>query len=176
MGKRAYVNQIASQLNQKFELENLGIVNHLLGVRFTSLENCTYLDQSHYVDKILNMANLLDCNTSEIPMNATLDIDTNSRAMEKSEEPGYREIIGSILFLAKCTRLDICFAVGLSQYLNNSNKSHFTAALKICKYLKGAKNFGIKYSPKDSKSYLRAYSDSSYGDCTNRKSTHELNI
>lgn len=52
MGNQLYVSKMSSKLNKRFELEDLGPVNHLLGLRFTFKDNTGYLDQLHYIDNI----------------------------------------------------------------------------------------------------------------------------
>ncbi|CAG7821978.1 unnamed protein product, partial [Allacma fusca] len=84
----------------------------------------------------------------------------------------YRQLVGSLIFLAKCTRPDISFAVSkLSQFLNSYDKDHWKAAKQVLRYLKGTSNLGIRYNPGRTLK-LTGYSDSDYaGDKTERKST-----
>lgn len=58
----------------------------------------------------------------------------------------YRELIGSLMYLAVCTRPDIAFAVNyLSQFNCCYNASHWTAAKQILRYLQGTKELGLRF-------------------------------
>ncbi|XP_075473885.1 secreted RxLR effector protein 161-like [Primulina tabacum] len=83
----------------------------------------------------------------------------------------YRGLIGSLLYLT-ASRPDIMFAVCLcARFQANPMQSHFIAAKRILKYLKGTTNVGLWY-PKDSSLNLVGYSDADYAGCkVDRKST-----
>lgn len=56
-----------------------------------------------------------------------------------------RSIVGALQYLT-FIRLDIAFAVHqVCQFMQNPMETHFTAAKRILRYLKGAVNLGIKY-------------------------------
>ena len=51
------------------------------------------------------------------------------------------------MYAMLCTRLDICFAVGMvSRYQSNSGPEHWTAVKHIMKYMKRTKNYMLVYS------------------------------
>ncbi|KAL7685824.1 hypothetical protein Plhal304r1_c029g0095261 [Plasmopara halstedii] len=58
----------------------------------------------------------------------------------------FRELIGSLLYVANSTRPDIRVAVGaLSRYLENPREKHWQAGIWILRYLKGTSSTGIKF-------------------------------
>jgi len=72
-----------------------------------------------------------------------------------------RGLIGSLLYL-KTSRPDIMFAVCLcARYQANPKESHFKAAKRILKYLKGTSNVGLWY-PSHSPIHLIGYSYSDF--------------
>jgi len=83
----------------------------------------------------------------------------------------YRGLIGSSLYLTS-SRPDIMFAVCLcARYQANPKESHFKAAKRILKYLKGTSSVGLWY-PSHSPIHLIGYSDSDFAGCKqDRKST-----
>jgi hypothetical protein len=83
----------------------------------------------------------------------------------------YRELIGSLLYVANSTRPDICLATSvLSQYLEQPREMHWRAAIRVLRYLKGTKDMGIVLSRNESK--LHTYSDANWGgDIATRRST-----
>ena len=71
-----------------------------------------------------------------------------------------------------CTRPDILHAVGVvSRYIESPTTTHFKAAKRILRYLKGTIDFGLFYSVSNDYK-LVGYSDSDWGgDIDNRRST-----
>ena len=61
----------------------------------------------------------------------------------------YSQIIGSLMYLASATRLDISFVVSkLSRFVSNSGDDHWKALERVMRYLKGTgtMNYGIHYT------------------------------
>ncbi|XP_059433884.1 receptor-like protein 42 [Corylus avellana] len=58
----------------------------------------------------------------------------------------YAQIIGSLMFLTNCTRLDNAYAVSrLSRYTHNPSVEHWDAISRLLRYLKGTINYGLSY-------------------------------
>jgi len=68
------------------------------------------------------------------------------------------------MYLAVSTRPDIAHAVSyLSQFNEDFDKDHWTAAKRVLKYLKGTINFGIEFN--QNPSTLTGFVDSDWGGC-----------
>jgi len=109
-------------------------------------------------------------------MDARLIIDTSPLEQEERTfmlgKP-YRALVGSLLYLL-FTRPDITFSVNqLTRHLDNPRRSHWTAALRLLKYLRGTATLTLHYQRQEESSFsLVGYSDSDWGGCTTtRKST-----
>jgi hypothetical protein len=60
----------------------------------------------------------------------------------------YSSAIGQLLYLSSNTRPDIQFAVHqCARFSHSPKKSHGQAVKRICRYLAGTPNDGIKFSP-----------------------------
>lgn len=58
----------------------------------------------------------------------------------------YREVIGSLMYVACKTRPDIAYAVNvLARFVNDSCKVHWTGVERIMRYLRGAITKGDYY-------------------------------
>ena len=58
----------------------------------------------------------------------------------------YGSLIGSLLYIAKCTRPDISFAVStLSTHLQNPCQSYMTMAKNVLRYLIKTKFYGLVF-------------------------------
>lgn len=56
----------------------------------------------------------------------------------------YRQLIGSLMYLAVDTREDISFAVSaLSQFLDNPSELHWKAAKRVLRYVVSTRNVGM---------------------------------
>ena len=58
----------------------------------------------------------------------------------------YVSAVGSLMYAMLCTRLDICFAVGLvSRYQSNLGSTHRQAVKRIMRYLHGTTDLVLCY-------------------------------
>lgn len=85
----------------------------------------------------------------------------------------FQQKIGSALFDAVTTRLDIAFTLSkLLQFLTNPSAQHHEAATRLLEYLFATKEYAIQYEEGDME--VRAflcYSDASFADNKDRKSS-----
>ena len=144
-------------------------LNRFLGIEMIRNENGIFIHQKKYIDDVLKRFNMSECKTLDIPMQPGLQL-------EGSKPPDtnfmYQELVGSLLFLARCTRPDITYAVHyLSRFFSNYGKSQWESAKKILQYLKGTKELGILYSREEDQ-FVCGFVDADYGsDRVSRKST-----
>ena len=84
--------------------------------------------------------------------------------MSKDDEADptlYRQFIGSLMYLVN-TRPDICYTVNtLSQYMVEPRRTHWATAKYVLKYLKGAVEFGLKYT-KGNEIQLSGFTDADW--------------
>ena len=72
----------------------------------------------------------------------------------------YRSIVGALLWIAVSTRPDISFAViQTAKFVSAPTKTTFEAVIRILRYLKGTRTFGLSYSRKAS----GQFSDADWG-------------
>ena len=70
------------------------------------------------------------------------------------ENVTYREAVGSLMFFAMVSGLDIAYAVkNLSEYRENHDASHWNAVERIIKYVEGSMDLGIVYKSMDVNSF-----------------------
>ena len=89
---------------------------------------------------------------------------------KKFNEKIYRSAVGSLLYLAICTRPDILFSVNkAARKSNDPNYEDWEGILKIFKYLKYTLNYGIKFTKNTN---INVFTDADYaGDELTRRST-----
>ncbi|GBO17670.1 Retrovirus-related Pol polyprotein from transposon TNT 1-94 [Araneus ventricosus] len=102
---------------------------------------------------------MLECNTVSTLMALSTKL---CAATTPDDKIPYRELIGSLNYLAVCTRPDIAYSISkLSQYLTCYDKSHWLAAKRVLRYLKKTINFGLVFELYDK--VVHGYSDSDWG-------------
>ena len=85
----------------------------------------------------------------------------------------YQSITRSLLYLAQCTRFDLCYAVNqLTRACSKPAEIHMTVAKHALRYLRGTTDLPIVY--KRGQFRMVSYTDASFGaNPDNRKSTTE---
>ena len=69
--------------------------------------------------------------------------------------------IGSLMYAAQCTRVDISFAVSkLSRFISNPSADHWKPIGRVLGYLKNTKELSLQYSKFPA--ILEGYSDASW--------------
>src|SRR5258708_35386213 len=81
------------------------------------------------------------------------------------EHTPYRELVGSLNYLAVVTRPDISFAVGiLASFLDCYRDEHWNAAIRVLRYVKGTRDLSLTLGGLSPLS-LVGYSDSDFANC-----------
>ena len=88
------------------------------------------------------------------------------------ESVDYGELVGMLAHYSIMTRPDLAQAVGqLQRFCRDPRKRHWYAALRVVKYIKGTKDYGLCYT-KDGLAKVVGYADSDWAsDEEDRKST-----
>ncbi|GBL78726.1 Retrovirus-related Pol polyprotein from transposon TNT 1-94 [Araneus ventricosus] len=164
-------------LSNEFAIKDLRKLSFCLGIEFSqNVKNGQItMSQSKYIENVLEKFNMQDTKTVKTPLDPSVKLTkemcpkTEAEKAEMSLYP-YRSLIGSLMYLAICTRPDICHTVSyLSQFNENPGMPHWTAAKRVLKYLKGTKNRGLTFRP--TKKPLVGYADADWAsDITDRKS------
>ena len=94
---------------------------------------------------MLNRFGYSDCTPAPTPYDPSVLLRKNQRI--EQDQLRYSQIIGSLMYLASATRLDISFAVSkLSRFVSNSGDDHWRALKRVLRYLKGTVSYGIHYT------------------------------
>ena len=96
--------------------------------------------------------------TTPISTSGSLKLSDGSPATEPTQ---YRQVVGSLQYLA-LTRPDISFAVNkLSQFMHQPSTLHWSAVKRLLRYLKGTLNHGLFFR-KHSPLRLHAFADADW--------------
>eukprot|EP00253_Pinus_taeda_P028262 PITA_28262 len=164
------INHVKSSLKKKFEMTELEHLHYFLGLQVLQAKEGISLSQSKYACDILRHFHMEDCNPAPSPFHSGVKLSVSCTSPEV-DATLYRQLVGKLLYLTH-TRPDLSFAVGLvARFLQNPRESHWKAAKRILRYVRGTIQFGIHYSAKATP-LLVGFTDSDWaGDPDDRKST-----
>ena len=168
--------ELKQLIGSKFKYHDLGPLHHLLGVRITHEEDGSlFLDQETYVHKVLEKFGMTSCYTVGMPLEPGLKLSkdqcpTSDEERARAAKLPFRELVGSLMYLAHSTRPDICYSVAkLGQFANDPGWTHWSAAKRVLRYLKGTSSYKLHVRGEDIP--LTAFVDSDWaGDADDRKS------
>jgi hypothetical protein len=114
-----------------------------------------------------------NCNIAETPMEANLKLPRNDDE-QAVDATLFKQVVGSLRFICN-TRIYINYVVGsVSRFMSKPKTSHLIATMRILRYLKGTKDYGLCFQRNSSNGTmeLEGYSDSDWcGDKDDRRST-----
>ncbi|GFZ05457.1 hypothetical protein Acr_17g0010290 [Actinidia rufa] len=157
-------------LSLQFEMKDLGSLSYFLGIEVSSSADGYSLSQTKYASDLLSHASLTDNKTVDTLLENNVWLNT-SDGEPLSDPTLYRQLVGSLIYLT-VTRPDISHAVHIvSQFMSAPRSTHYAAALRILRYVKGTIFHGLHFSSHSSL-ILCAYLDADWaGDPTDRRST-----
>ena len=183
---RERLDTISRTMAEKFKVSSMGEIDTYLGIKIEREgRNCAiHLSQEKYIEKIGTKFDIRADGRTDTPLQTNWYINHEEELQNQSSDDEeyvkgfpYREMIGTLLFLAICTRLDIAYAVGyLSRYLSKPVKSTCNAAVRVVKFVLNTKHWRLSLGG-CKKPYIRAYCDSDWAQCVDtRRSTSSMQI
>ena len=133
--------------------------------------------QKKMASELVSKYGLLDGKIKTTPLSTSIKLYNEPDDLLDTTKYGYSELIGSLLYLAVCTRPDIAQAVGaLARYMAKPSTAHWQAGLSVLRYIAGTADYGINFTGNFSDTsptlHLLGYCDADYaGDMDTRRST-----
>ncbi|KAJ4716957.1 Retrovirus-related Pol polyprotein from transposon TNT 1-94 [Melia azedarach] len=157
-------------MTKEFEMTDIGLMAYYLSIEVKQEEDGIFISQQRYTKEILKKFKMENCKPISTPIECGIKLSKHEEG-ERVDSIFFKSLVGCLRYLT-CTRPDILYATGLvSRYMETPTTTHFKAAKRILRYLKGTTNFGLFYSCSDNFE-LVGYSDSDWaGDTDDRKST-----
>jgi hypothetical protein len=171
VGNSSGVQYAKAKVKSLFDVKDMGPVSLFLGldvIRDRATRKL-WLGQPRYIGSILKQFGMSDCKPRVAPLDTGLQLSKDGEPLDASTP--YNALVGSLLYLAMCTRPDITHAVGmLSRFVSDPRDEHWQAGKSVLRYLSGTQNLGLLYG--DRTQNFRGYTDSDFaGDLAQRKST-----
>jgi hypothetical protein len=161
-----------AQLRTLWSISDLGPASFCVGIAISRNRSNRTIDisQTALIDRIVQTFEV----TSSFPISTPMDTNVTLRRPSANEPATaselvlpYRSLVGSLMYLSVGTRPDLSYAVSkLTQFLDCFRLSHWTAALRVVRYLLGTRSLALRLGGMSELS-LVGFSDSSYADCPN---------
>jgi len=140
-----FVNETKKLLSSHFEMNYMGDVDVIIGIKIRKTNDNLSLCQSHYIEKVLKKFNCFDVLLVRTPYDPGIHLKKNEGPSVSQSE--YAKIIRSVMFLMNYTQPGIAYAISrLSRYAYNLSKEHWNVLFRLLKYLQGTMNWCLHFS------------------------------
>jgi hypothetical protein len=165
------IHETKEAIKKFVNIKELGKLHFLLGIKITRDRKTLSmkLDQSLYTANILKRFGMDTASQVLTPVSIAK---SNYPDEDKPTDLKlYQSMVGSLMYLMIWTRPDISLAVNLlARKLQAPTTQDMLSAKRLFRYLKGTINLGIIFK-KSKENQLYGYSDASWADAGDRKST-----
>jgi len=166
-GIKYCINKIIKRIKKNFKVSKCSEADYILGINIEK-ENSSYvISQIQLINDILQKFKVKNIRKSKTPCSSISNSAKNNEPFDKTT---FKSAVGSLIYLARCTRPDITYAVGkIARNSENPTIADWKMVINILKYLNYTKYYKIKYKGQGE---IIAYTDADYaGDPKDRKST-----
>ncbi|UYV83708.1 hypothetical protein LAZ67_23002187 [Cordylochernes scorpioides] len=162
-------NRFINKLRHHLEIKDVTCKGMFLGIKIIQDKEGISLQQSHYVQQILQKYGMENCKEVPTPGSKEINLD-NHIEDDNCDQHTYQEALGMLMFLAVNTRPDIAYITSkLSQYSRQPKQMHWTAIKRVMRYLRGTIDLGVKFE-RGKTGILKSYADASWSTTHDGKS------
>ena len=163
------IAEIKNFLSRKYKMKDMGKVNKFLGMNIKQSKGVIKLSLEEYIIKKVKELKMTLYPT-QTPLQPSVDYYSDSPKLDNVTP--FQSLIGILLFVANTGRPDIAQSVSLlSRFLKDPREIHMKAAKRVLAYLYTTKTRALIYKD-DGKNYFDIFTDASYADCPDAKSTY----
>jgi hypothetical protein len=170
-GEKEAVKETKRAIGEKFTVRDLGAVRYFLGMEVTRDRSAKRLTLTkRAVLDLLEEFGMESARPRRVPMSPGEKVQKEGKLLNTEECP-YAKLVGSLLYLANCTRPDIAQSVGvLSRYMSCATIEHWRVEKFVLSYLAGTTDVRLEYGSKPLR--LEGFCDANRaGDVDSRRST-----
>ena len=130
--------KLVEDMRASFQLSAMDDAHYFLGMKIERerMSRKLFVSQVAYVDKILNRFKMRN-SYAKIPMeHGCQHLTATDNEINAAQDLPYRELIGSLMYLACTSRPDIMYATGhMARSVSCYSQQHWNSAKKIAKYV-----------------------------------------
>ncbi|XP_060170865.1 uncharacterized mitochondrial protein AtMg00810-like [Lycium barbarum] len=166
------IKHLKNLLNATFKMKDLGRLTYFLGWEVEYWQDGIMLSQRKYAEDLVTQACLSDQKVAHTPMEINVKY-KNDDGDPLAEPTLYRRLIGCLIYLTM-TRPGISYPVQvLSKFVANPCQCHFSALLRIIRYVRSTINRGLFFHSTSSLN-LKGYADADWAGCPNSQKSNIL--
>lgn len=96
------INDFVKSTSKSYEAKDLGEISNVLGVTVDRHDKIVSLNQKSYIESLTRKYNMRECRGAATPLEPGLKLskDVESDSLNEDRKSLYREIIGSLMFVA----------------------------------------------------------------------------
>ena len=162
------IKEVKDGLCSQFKMKDLGEARFLLGIEIRRQVNGdVFLVQERYARDVVKRFNMEGCKSVSTPLELGVQLDSSQQPVNDEEKREmmnipYRSAIGSLMYLATCTRPDLAAAVSeLSKFNQNPGIAHWEGVKRVLRYLSDTVGEGLMYK-RGAQVEVWGYSDSGH--------------
>jgi hypothetical protein len=151
-------------LEKAFPIQYKDQNNYLgMNVQHNRDEDIITVDCKSKIEELVNQYRMAEAKPVDTPAAPGTKLYKNSSTNSTSTFP-YQELLGSLLWIGRCARPDILYAINqCAQHVASFNETHVTALKRILIYLNHTKDLKMTFRrPISDKFILEAYSDADF--------------
>ncbi|XP_017186631.1 uncharacterized mitochondrial protein AtMg00810-like [Malus domestica] len=160
--KAKMLQEFNEDMMMKYEMIDLGLLHHFLGMGVIQTNTCIFIHQKKYASSLLNKFGLNESKSVTTPLVATEKLSKDDGSGFANEEQ-YRSVVGSLLYLT-ATRPDIIYASSLLARFVHPTNNHYGIAKRVLRYIKGTLDYGLKYVKGNNAVLIGFYDSDRWGD------------
>ncbi|CAG7725449.1 unnamed protein product, partial [Allacma fusca] len=123
------MDEILVELSNKFKTTSSANVRKFLGLEISQDHRGFMIHQEDYIQEMAKRFGMENCKSVGIPLQPYREL--NPAPTGEAHDPSlpFQEIVGALLFMTRCCRPDVSYAVNkLSRFFQNYEKKHMDAA------------------------------------------------
>jgi len=154
-------------LQEEFEI-TFGSFENFLGMQIKcQSDGSIFVSQEAYINQILQKFSMAEAKGVSTPVSH----EESDNHKDVSGKGPYREVVGSLMYLAAATRPDIAFAVSKAAgVMDRPAEKDWNNVKRIFRCLRSTSNYGLRYTRGSGE--LKVFSDADFaGDKATRRST-----
>jgi hypothetical protein len=158
--------KVKKQLNQKYKMVDLGEARRFLGLEITKTDKGYSLGQQDYINSLVKRFGIENAKPAYSPMDPDVRLENEYCEDKPVDTKRYLSLVGSLMYAALGTRPDISYAVMvLSRYNVAPLAMHYTAAIRVLRYLKTTIHLKLHYERSNGHHELNGYTDADWAGC-----------
>ena len=159
----ALFKRVKKSLETEFDIKDLGLLRYCLGIEYYQNPETKAVEMMRrkYILDRLEKFGMMEAKPAATPLETKQKLSKTDESHGVSETE-YRSLIGSLMYAAVGTRPDIAYAIStLSAFCHDPKYTHWHAAKRVLRYLKGTSALGLIFKRSDEP--LTGFVDSDWG-------------